>query len=132
MKRISLILVCFFLAANFCFAYGDMSGATYAGKDYEMNLDYAITQLKNEFIRVNKNAGRTTYKIEKLTNNEKRLLDDALFEYRLEKGDVYTVQIGEMSTTPMRILKIVVRIDSVYNNGRNWNYTWWSIGKIYY
>lgn len=109
-----------------------MSGATYAGKDYEMNLDYAITQLKNEFIRVNKNAGRTTYKIEKLTNNEKRLLDDALFEYRLEKGDVYTVQIGEMSTTPMRILKIVVRIDSVYNNGRNWNYTWWSIGKIYY
>ena len=40
--------------------------------------------------------------------------------------------IGEVSTTPMRILKLVVRIDKIYNSGDNWTYTLWSIGKIYY
>lgn len=132
MKKKILIFLCFFIVVDFCFAYGDMSGAEYDGKDYEMDLNYSITLLKNEWIRVNKSQGYTVYKIEKLTNNEKRLLDDALSEYRLEKGDVYTVQIGEISTNPMRILKIVVRINRVYNNGRTWDYTWWSIGKIYW
>ena len=132
MKKKIFIFLCFFLVADFCFAYGDMSDAEYAGKDYEMDLDYSISQLKNEWIRVNKRQGYTVYKIEKLTKNETRLIDDALYEYRLEKGDVYTVRIGEISTNPMRVLKIVVRIDRVYNSGRNWDYTWWSIGKTYF
>lgn len=131
MKKKILFLFIILFTVTSVFAYGDISGAEYAGKDYEIDLDSSITRLKNEWVRTNKSEGRTVYKIEKLTNNEKKLLDDALSEYRLEKGDVYTVQIGEISTTPMRILKIVVRINRVYNNGHTWDYTWWSIGKVY-
>ena len=65
-----------------------MSGATYAGKSYEMDLDYAIQDLRNRYIRENKKSGLTTYKIEKLTKNETKLLNNALSEYKLEKDDV--------------------------------------------
>lgn len=66
-----LFLISFFLVSDLCFAYyGDVSVAVYAGKAHGLDLDYSITQLKNEFIRINKNSGRTTYKITKLTENE--------------------------------------------------------------
>lgn len=50
-KKKIFVFICLIFVANFCFAYfGNKTFATYEGKDYEMDLDYAITQLKNKLV----------------------------------------------------------------------------------
>lgn len=135
MKKKILFLFIILFAVTSVFAYedmsGDMSGAIYNGKSYEMDFDRSITQLQLAFAREVILSGYTIYEIKKLSNRETQLLKLALEEYNLQKDDVYTVQIGIASATPMRILKVVVRIDSVTNNGRSYEYSWYSVGKFF-
>lgn len=69
MKKKILFLFIILFTVTSVFAYGDISGAEYAGKDYEIDLNSSITRLKNEWIRTNNSErgenclqNRKTYK----------------------------------------------------------------------
>jgi|GEM_PF-7034989 len=134
MKKKILFLFIILFAVTSVFAYnmsgkGDCSQASYQGRSYEMYLDYEITRLRNAMIEHAKKKGDDIYGIKELSKKETQLLELALEEHNLHKDDVYLVTIGIVSeTVPGYVLMLLVRIDSVTNNGR-YGYSWWSIVK---
>lgn len=121
-KKIFVLLLFLF---NISFFYADSSSADYVGKDYEIDIVRCLATYEYGV----KMYGYKLYPIENLKNNEKRLLEEAVDEYRVEKGDVYFVDI--IIDTPSQKLICLVRIDRVYNNGNNYDYTWWGLFKYY-
>ncbi len=125
MKKKFCFFILIFIFSKWSFVYADDSMAVYAGKTYEMDLDYSIQLLRKYFVQ-KVSGGRPVYEIEKLTKKEKYLLEDALDEYELAVNDVYKVRIS----IDKKILMLVVQIDSVNKSGTDYNYSWWSIGEL--